>query len=452
MFQSTLLYKTFKTYILVGSLLYLFLLAYWYNYISFYNLLNVTVFASYAGILYFSCNKPDSFYTSSRLCTTVFLYSIVVVSSYMVMSDYYTGNTFLFSTNDARIYEKYSFHIKDLSFEEAFSYISRILNYEDWGAPMTMAFILKIIPSKIFLNCCYVIMNTISAFCLFDIGKSIMSKQYAFIAVLTYTISSYALYFCGTFLKEEIMLFGVILSFFLFYRYWHSKKLLYALGAIIAAVFIVFFRPAILLFILAAFFSLLLLGEKSNIKVMFFLLILILAFVGGIALIQTAADKYIAGGNVDETYMFKNTTLFQKVVISIGAILGPFPELLQVTETLRKVPLYGAGLLLKFVLFFAFWKGAIYAIRSREVEVYPLLVFSLLETFALVLVFELELRKFLPHIPFYILLAFWYIDKYDQDADENIRKTPYYIWSNREFNICMFLVFFICLFWNILKV
>ena len=71
-------------------------------------------------------------------------------------------------------------------------------------------------------------------------------------------------------------------------------------------------------------------------------------------MIQTAADKYIAGGNVDETYMFKNTTLFQKVVISIGAILGPFPELLQVTETLRKVPLYGAGLLLKFVLFFAF--------------------------------------------------------------------------------------------------
>lgn len=62
----------------------------------------------------------------------------------------------------------------------------------------------------------------------------------------------------------------------------------------------------------------------------------------------------------------------------------------------------------------------------------------------------LELRKAMPHVAIYILVAFWYMDKFDKDTDENIRATPYYYWTYRGLDISVIVVSVVSLAWNVL--
>lgn len=414
-----------------------------------FNMVNIITLLTYGFLIWQSCNRPDDHYSNRRLCLTVFIYSFIFVLLFWQVSEYYTGNTFLFSERDARKYERICMVMKDMNFDDALAYISHRWQYDDWGAPMSMAFVLKIIPTKAFLNFCYVLMNTVSAYCLFDIAKRIMMVQYAYIATLVYAISSYSIFFQGCFLKEEIMMFWVILSSFSFYRYWYSRNLGWLVSTALTGLMLLFFRPAVLILLLGGYASLLLLGEKQSSRRFLF----VIAVLGGVlvasTLVQSVADRYVAGGDISETHIFKTTSTFQKIGVAVGALIGPFPQLFAFAKNV--VPFHSTGILFKFLLFAPFWIGMIYAIRSRKYEVFPIFVFSVLETFALIAVFELEIRKFIPHIPFFIMGAFWYMSQYDEDADEDIQSTPYYIWINRLMNASIVVVFIVSLAWNILR-
>ena len=450
---NSLLLSTNRAYLLVGVLLYAILAVYWGSHIGtygYYNILNVLVFCSYSFVLWNSCGKSEYFYTESRLALTVFTYSLVFVGLYMLLSHYYTGNTFIFSEADARNYERTSFAIKDMSFGQAIDYIvyQRGWTFEDWGAPMTMGFVLKMIPSKLFLNFFYVLLNTIGALLLFRIGKKLMSAQYAYMSSLTHAISSYSMFFMGVFLKEEIMVFLVIVSVYFLYEYWQSKNLIYIVIGFIASFLIVFFRPAVAVFVWISYGTLLMFGSKDNVLKGFFILIALAVAVYTYTMMRQSASRFEdASEYVNST--FSETT---KYVISLGGLIGPFPALLQMHELITYKPLLGAGLLYKFLLFFAFWKGFIHCIKSHCVYMYPVFAFVILEIIGLYFVLDtLELRKSMPHIPFFILAAFWFMDRYDEDADEEVQQTLYYVWTRREFYVCIFLVFAMTLVWNTLK-
>lgn len=451
MFQNSLLRKFCLSYLGIGISLYVFLFAYWGIGADVFNMVNVITLLAYGIFIWLSCNKPDDYYSNRRLCLTVFIYSVIFVLLFWQVSDNYTGNTFLFSERDARKYERYSMVMKDMNFDDALAYISHVWKYDDWGAPMSMAFILKLVPSKVFLNLCYVLMNTVSAYFLFDIAKRLMMVQYAYIATLVYAISSYSIFFQGCFLKEEIMMLWVILSFYSFYRYWYSRNMGWFVSAALAASVLLFFRPAVMLLLFGSYATLQLYGEKQDTRRFFFLIVILAGVLVISTLMQSVADRYVAGGDVSETHIFKTTSTFQKIGVAVGALIGPFPQLFAFADNVNKVPLHSTGILFKFLLFAPFWIGLIYAIRSRKYEVFPIFVFSVLETIALIAVFELEIRKFIPHIPFFIMGAFWYMSQYDEDADEDIQNTPYYIWINRLMNASIVVVFIVSLAWNILR-
>ena len=451
MFQNSLLRKFCLSYLGIGISLYVFLFAYWGVGADIFNMVNVITLLAYGFLILLSCNKPDEYYSNSHLCLTVFIYSVIFVLLFWQVSDYYAGNTFLFSEVDARKYERYSMVMKDMNFNDALTYISHIWKYEDWGAPMSMAVIFKIVPSKVFLNFCYVLMNTISAYFLFDIAKRLMMVQYAYIATLVYAISSYSIFFQGCFLKEEIMMFWVILSFFSFYRYWYSRNVVWLLAASITALLLLFFRPAVMLLLFGSYATLLLYGEKQNTQRFFFLIILLAGVLVISTLVQSVADRYVAGGDIRETHIFKTTSTFQKIGVAVGALIGPFPQLFAFAGNVNKVPFHSTGILFKFLLYAPFWIGMIHSVRSRAFEVFPIFAFSVLETFALITVFELEIRKFIPHVPFFIMGAFWYMSQFDEDADDEIQRTPYYIWVNRVMNIGLLIVFVVSMLWNVLR-
>lgn len=451
MFQNSLLRKFCLSYLGIGISLYVFLFAYWGIGADVFNMVNVITLLAYGIFIWLSCNKPDDYYSNRRLCLTVFIYSVIFVLLFWQVSDNYTGNTFLFSERDARKYERYSMVMKDMNFNDALKYISHIWKYDDWGAPMSMAFILKIVPSKAFLNFCYMLMNTVAAYCLFDIAKRIMMVQYAYIATLIYAISSYSIFFQGCFLKEEIMMFWVVLSFFSFYRYWYSRNIGWLIATILTALLLLFFRPAVMLLLFGAYTSLFLLGDRQSARRFLFLLAVLAGVLVVSTLVQSVADRYVAGGDISETHIYKTTSTFQKIGVAVGALIGPFPQLFAFTDNVNKVPFHSTGILFKFLLFAPFWIGVIHAIRSKTYEVLPIFVFSVLETLALITVLELEIRKFIPHVPFFIMGAFWYMSHFDEDADEEIQRTPYYIWVNRVMNIGLLIVFVVSMLWNVLR-
>ena len=238
-----LLVRTIKSFAIIGILLYVISFVFWNDSISFYNLVSFFTFISYALLLFSFIGREEKIYNKTNLAVTTFVFSLVFVLIFFSVSDYYTGNTFLFSEVDARKYEYHSMIMKDMSFFNALQYISAIWSYDDWGAPMAIAFVMKIFPFKFFLNFIYIILNKINACLLFEIGKNIMSKQYAYLASLSFSVASYSIFFMGSFLKEEIMIFLVIVSMYFLYKYWSTHNIIYIVLGMVVSSFVIFLSP-----------------------------------------------------------------------------------------------------------------------------------------------------------------------------------------------------------------
>ena len=448
-----LISKITRSYFVMGLILYPIILFYWLDSFNYYNLLNIASWLTYAYLLWSCVNKDESYFTPRRLTLTVLVYTSIFVMLYLQMSFYYTGNIFLFSELDARVYYALASRMKDMGFVDAINYVSQRWKYDDWGAPMTLAFLMKIVPYKAFVNFVYIMMNCICVLCLFDIGQKIgMTRKYSYMGALTYGIASYGIFFMGSFLKEDILLFLVIISFFLLYQYKSKQNLLYLAGGGFSSLLIIFFRVPVALFVWVAYATLLLFDGRSHVKKALFFFLFFVVGIMGAGLVLYSSSRYANSGNVTQSYSYVTTTLFQKLTSTAGALIGPFPTLFQIsTVKFTSKPMFGAGLLFKFLLFFPFWKGLVYCLKSRAVEIYPLFLFVVIEMAGLCIVFDgLELRKAIPHLAFFILAAFWYMDRFDKDTDEGIRATPYYYWTYMGMRISIIAVFVLTLTWNVL--
>ncbi len=452
MMNTTMLSKMIRAYFVIGLVSFLIIFLYWLRSVNLYNLLNVTVFLSYTYLLWMCVNKDESYFTKGRLWTTVFVYSLIFVGLYLLLSFYYAGDTFLFTYIDARVYERTSFRMKDMGFFEALDYVSHIASYDDWGAPMSMALILKVVPSKLFLNFCYVIMNTMTALLVFDMGKMMgISKKYAYIASLSYSIASYSMFMMGTFLKEETLMLLIVFSMWCLYKYKENFQIVYLLSGGFASFLVIFFRVPVALFIWLSYAVLLMFGENSHLKKGLFAILGIgIAFLV-IGLWQYSARRYANDGDFMTVGRYASTSVFQKLTGYVSILFGPFPTMYHISgTTLKYRALTGAGELFKFLLFLPYWKGLVYCIRARASELYPIYVFTIGNMLGLLVVLRIDFRFAMISMPLFMLAAFWYMDQYDSGADESVRNTPYYYWTNIELKISLCIVFLVTLAWNLL--
>lgn len=436
---------TSKVYIVSGIALYLILLFYWHLPLSLFNALILLNFAAFSIAIYHSLYLKENQCTGKRLAYTVIFFSLVFVSLFMLLSYYYTGNTFIFSEIDARVYEELSYKIKDLPKKDIIGYLTIFGNfsYEDWGAPIAMSYFLKIIPQKEFINLIYIILNTISACMLFSIGKSIMRKKYAYTGALAYSIASYCMFFMGSFLKETMMLFLVIACFYFLYKHKTTKRTYNIILGLAISGLVIFFRPAVTFGIWFSYIVYYMFVEKRKILLIFFSVFAVVIIYILFRLIIESYYKYVDFVEYD----YLGSTLFDKLIFVLGGLIGPFPHLLQTADVeYTYKPLFGSGLMYKLFFFYAFWKGAIYSIRKKSFDALPLVAFVILESIELIVVMDsLELRKALPHFPLFIMVAFWYLDQYDSKQRIRLKKT-----DSTEFIVYMIMAFAIILGWNML--
>lgn len=458
--MHSLLKTTMHMYIWIGVLLFAVLIPCCDGSIHYYNLINVLLFMSYAIVMWSAIGREEYYYTHGRLASTVFIYSFISVCLCLQMSYYYTGDTYYWDLTDpwAYITMDTKFVENDVSFFEQPEWLARERGWgpSDWGACMTQTLFLKLIPSRYFLFFIETVVGSIGAVIMFDFCKIIMRKDYAYMTALSYSISSFSIYYYASFRKEIFMVLIVIASFWSFYKYLSSRNKIYLWLCGIISAFMFFFRPAVLGLMIMGIGSYYI-GKRINKKnAPYIILILVMAIGLSISVIISKLSSFSDDLAKNENYI--DTTPFGILVSTIGVLIGPFPQMLQLGQVnMSQLPLYGPGLLLKYILFLAFWNGFIISLKKQESIVFPLFFFSILEMIALAIMNDgLELRKAMPHICTFYIAAFWFISKYDERVIEEGFMPGLYPLKKVKPEMMFFglsaLVFFSTIVWNTMRI
>lgn len=369
-------------------------------------------FITQQGLVLFFSQDNHTDYSEKTLFYTVLIYISLLAVVLMLISLYYEGDTFMFSKTDAMLYFDACMKKIDMGLIKGFAIMMKNGSFDDWGAVVFDTFVMYIIPSKYFLNTIYTFFGAISAVFLYKIGKNFMPDSYAFLASLGYATSSYMVFFNCTFLKEPLFIFIVISAYYNLYNAISRQSAWSLFCAGFCLLLGVFFRPAVVAFIAMSIFTYYGITEWGKAISLFLIGIVLVILVVSFSFMQSAADAYTAGGDVDAIFANNNSgsysSTFNYFVSYYSAFFGPFPTLFSKSEEPSRLIFYGAGLMYKLFLIIPFWIGIFYSIKKKNIAMIPLAMFTLLEMASTGYIYaSLELRKVLLHIPLTYIIAFY---------------------------------------------
>ncbi len=438
-----------KTYLLISLFLYIILMPKISGDYLLINFVSILSIISYYSILYINSNINIKNYKKTYLSVEVFIYSLFFISTYNFMSYFYSGDFFVFNKADALFYHEHTIQMLDMPIGKAIDHYLGYMGTDDLGMILILYPLYNIVESNLILNFLYLFVGVLTALGIFNISKQVMTRKYAFLTSLSYSLSSFVLYFHSIGLKESFMVMLVVLSFSFYYRFMKSKNMINLIIALIFISSLLLFRPVVSVLIITAIGLGSLVSKKGGIgiKIISILIVIFLIFNGNFIL--TAIDRYMAGGFEMLIYakgaegMIIGSLPFTYAVNVLAQIIGPLPTLISSEKII--LTFYGPGLIYRVLLAFPFWLGIIYIYKTKSYKVYPLMIFVLMEMSALAFLLEgLELRKALPHMPIVFIIAFWFLDQYDNKFIVFKRKKRFKYF----FKISIFLLSMIILYWN----
>ena len=359
------------------------------------------IFITFGIIITISREQKTSFYTSKNLAFINLTYSVLIILLLKFLSNIIDDDLFVFSKMDALLYHTSAIKISNMGFIDGISYILKDWGVDDLGAFLFISTIYRIYPSLILLALSYCLIGTLSSLMIFSIGKNLMPRRYAFLCSLTFSISSFVLLFQAQCLKETIMLCIIILSFYLYYQYLKSRKILTLAGAFLIGATVLLFRtPVALILILSLGISAATIYLKGIYIIIFGTIFTLIIF--STSLFSYTYQRYLRSGNVELIIERKNSLaygggLINQITDPIAAFVGPFPGVISRTE-INKSSLTAPGLFYRVLLAPFFIFGLIYAIKNKANKIYPLLLFFTINALGVAIsVKVLEMRITLPH-------------------------------------------------------
>jgi len=448
-----MLKKIHKIYFIVGFLLYSILtLQLSSNTLMGVFSLNLFNFITYYFVLYISLNMISKNYNKKYLVLLVLLYTLVLIFLYNSISYNYTNNYFVFSAADALFYHDSTIAIIDKPFGQAIdAYFSSHSNigFDDLGMIIVLYPLYQIAETNLILNAFYLLVSLLTALSMFSLSKNFMSRKYAYMATLTYSLSSFVIFFHSSGLKESFMVFLIIVAFDYYYRFLRKKNPLYLIVFVFSIAFLLLFRPAIPVFIVGAIGLGSLLTKKSGLGVKAIGLFLLIVLFANINLLIEVVNRYMSGGFEMLIYaresegMIKGSIDFTYAVNILAQLIGPLPTLVSSEKVM--LTLFAPGLIYRVLLAIPFWIGVRYIFKTKSYLLYPIVLFILMEMSALALLMEgLELRKSMPHIAMVYIVAFWFMDKYDNKliVFRKKKRFKYFV------NFSIFILGILILYWN----
>ncbi len=368
------------------------------------------------GIIINIWRKSISNFTRQNLFFTVLVSLIIESTLIQMVSFYIDGDTFIFSKIDALIYYRESLKMCKMSIIESFRYLTNNYDFDDWGTSLWISSIFRIIPSKLFLNFSYYILSSISAIMMFDIGRCLMPKRYAYIAALTFSVSSFSAAQGSMVSKEIITVFLVITSFYLFYSFLRRKNKIYLVCSLLFPLLLLFFRiPVALLLIFSFGLTLILMYSKRIFSIILGGILLLMIYSS--SFFTMTYERYLRGGDTEaiieqKMEMAGGGGVVNQMADPLAALAGPFPSIMM--HTIKNTSLFASGLLYRVLLTAPFFLGVYYAFRHKYQRIYPLIFFFLTNAIGVVIsVKGLEFRLSFPHLSMVYLVAFWWLSRYD---------------------------------------
>ena len=370
-------------------------------------------------LLYFS-KEYKTEYSGKTLFLVVFIYSLLLGTIMMAISYYYDGDTFMFNKSDAIIYFNESMRTNDVGFLPNVAYIMRKFEFEDWGALIFDSLLMSIIPDKLFLNFIYMLTGAVSSLLLYRIGQHYMPNTYAFVGALAYGTSSFIISYHCTFLKESLFVTIVICAMYNLCRLIHQESNSAFFCVIVFLGLLFFFRPAVAAMVIMSFMVYFAIKQRHSALSLFMYMIIIVIFVIALRSMMDMADRY-SSGNEEKMELSGNSKAysgtFNTFVNIFGGFFGPFPTFFtKQGEMPSNIQFYASGLTYRLFLIIPFWAGMCLVIKNKLFELFPIVIFTLVEMLATGMVSaSLELRKVLPHIPLTYIISFYGLSKW-QDA------------------------------------
>ncbi len=372
----------------------------------------LVAFISQMSLLLHFSKEDYNDYSEKTLFGIVLLYDSILAIIFMLISEYYEGDTFMFSKKDAMLYYEESMQVAEANLFDGLGTIYQKYPFDDWGAFTFDSLIMYIIPSKFFLNIIYTSLTAFSSVYLYRLALMFLSSSYSFLASLAYSTSSYLIFYNCSFLKESVFVFIVISSLYHIYNYiinQSNSSLIYAL-VFLGLQF--FFRPAVAALIIVSVFLYYAVINKGKAVSLFLYLIISIMLAATFTKLMETANAYTAGGDIDAVVSYRSngsySSSFNLFVSYFGAFLGPFPSLFSGETPPSRLVFYGAGLMFKTYIAIPFWIGIFFIIKKRILTLLPLCCFIILEMVLTGYILgSLELRKVLLHIPFVYIIAYW---------------------------------------------
>lgn len=402
-------------------------------------------FFSSLALVYSQIGIDEGKCTKVRLFSITFIYSFLLVSVFLFYSYNVEGNTFLLSETDSRLYEKVVNKMLYLPYKDSFEYLFENYKFDDWGGPIYMSSVFRIYPDKLFLNFVNTILTSVSSLFVFKIGDRLMSRKYAYLSALSYAISSFMIFFNGSFLKESSFVFFVILLINSIYNFIIEKRKISLIYIVIYSCVLLLFRPAVVVCVICGFSVYYFVRKGYGVYKLGLILLVILFLSYLLSSLLSIFNQYTLSGDIAKLMLTKDTKygLTREMTYTLnwfGSFFGPFPSILGSNMTSC---FYGSGLLYKFLLLPFAIIGLVKVVKLRIDYMFPLLVFFVLESFFAALVQKgMELRLTLPHIFIYYIFAFWTMEKVEI-GELRINK-----WIENSFFVLSF-IFVLC--FNVLR-
>jgi hypothetical protein len=388
-------------------------------------------------------------YRNNLLIVEVFLYASFFVFMQNLISYFYLDNFYVFSDSDAIFYHESVVEIIDMPFLEGMQHYLKRMDFDDLGMILILYPLYYIYESNLMLNVFYILVGIVMALSLFSLSQQFMTKKYAFLSALSFSISSFILFFHSIGLKESFMVMLVVVSFDFYYRFIEKKTIYNLFISLMFIGILMLFRPAVSAMIIGAIGLGTVLSQKGGvgIKIVSFLIFAFLIIIGDSILAEI--DKYTTGGfdTLMEAREVQGMIIggipFTYAVNILSQSVGPLPTVISDSKVLTM--LYTSGLIYRVLLAFPFWLGVVYIFKGKHSKLYPIIIFIVMEMVALTFLMDgLELRKALPHIPMVFVVAFWFLNQYDMHLIQfkNVKRFTWF------FNFSLLLLTLLMFYWN----
>lgn len=448
-----MLNRLITAYFIIALLIYGY---FWFStssdFVSLY-FYHFVVFVFYASTLYFISKKTKGYFTKANLLALVFIVSFIIVYTNNYVSYIYNSNLFVFSEVDAVNYYYHSLNMASRSMSDAISYYLSFYSVEDLGAVLISSTLYRIIESKLFLNFFYIIVGLFTALGIYRISFNFMSVKYAFICSVSYSLSSFVLWFHSSGLKESFMCMLIVLFFDRYYVYLKNKNILQLAYASLFLAALLLFRPALIFFCLGGVGMGLILQRRKGLTGVFVIVLLFAGFIALYPVFESTYNRFLMGGDLNRLLLAKQSmivggTQFTYAVNLMAQLIGPLPTISPDVGAGPKLSFYPPGLIFKILLSGCFWLGVYYIFKYKFSLLYPLIFFAFFEMISLLLILEgLELRKSLPHFAMIFIIAFWFLDKYDIAGYFRSKRSRQY--HRLILNFYCIVIFIVIMIWNI---